>query len=92
MFHEPEVEARRCAMRNVDERTVEGFGKEWSWYDQTPLSADELERQFAAYFSVFPWDRIPPDAEGFDAGCGSGRWAQKVAPRVGRLHCVDPRA
>lgn len=92
LFHEPEVEAGRCAMRNVDEKTVEGFGKEWSWCDQTPLSADELERQFAAYFSVFPWDRIPPDAEGFDAGCGSGRWAQKVAPRVGRLHCVDASA
>ena len=26
---------------------------------------------------------------GFDAGCGSGRWAALVAPRVGHLHCVD---
>jgi SAM-dependent methyltransferase len=24
-----------------------------------------------------------------DVGCGSGRWAALVAPRVGRLHCVD---
>mgnify|MGYP006274339097 CR=1 FL=1 len=23
-------------------------------------------------------------------GCGSGRWARFVAPRVGRLHCIDP--
>ena len=23
-------------------------------------------------------------------GCGSGRWARIVAPRVGRLHCIDP--
>ena len=23
-------------------------------------------------------------------GCGSGRWAQLVAPRVGTLHCIDP--
>jgi ubiquinone/menaquinone biosynthesis C-methylase UbiE len=25
-------------------------------------------------------------------GCGSGRWAQVVAPRVGKLHCVDASA
>jgi ubiquinone/menaquinone biosynthesis C-methylase UbiE len=25
-----------------------------------------------------------------DVGCGSGRWAMLVAPRVGHLHCVDP--
>ena len=23
-------------------------------------------------------------------GCGSGRWARFIAPRVGRLHCIDP--
>ena len=23
-------------------------------------------------------------------GCGSGRWARFVSPRVGRLHCIDP--
>ncbi len=23
-------------------------------------------------------------------GCGSGRWARWVAPKVGRLHCIDP--
>lgn len=23
-------------------------------------------------------------------GCGSGRWARRVAPKVGRLHCIDP--
>jgi ubiquinone/menaquinone biosynthesis C-methylase UbiE len=27
---------------------------------------------------------------GFDLGCGSGRWAKGVAPRVGKLHCIDP--
>jgi ubiquinone/menaquinone biosynthesis C-methylase UbiE len=25
-----------------------------------------------------------------DLGCGSGRWARLVAPRVGTLHCIDP--
>lgn len=49
-------------------------------------------RQFERYFSVFPWEDLPDAAVGFDAGCGSGRWARFVAPRVGRLHCIDASA
>lgn len=44
---------------------------------------------FEAYFRIFPWHELPKGATGFDAGCGSGRWAVKVAPRVGKLHLVD---
>jgi SAM-dependent methyltransferase len=33
---------------------------------------------------------LPPIAVGFDIGCGSGRWAKFVSPRVGTLHCIDP--
>jgi len=33
---------------------------------------------------------LPQNSEGFDMGCGSGRWARFVAARVGRLHCIDP--
>jgi ubiquinone/menaquinone biosynthesis C-methylase UbiE len=74
---------------NIDEEVVEGFGDEWSRFDQEAFAGDEFERTFAAYFRVFPWDDLPPDAVGFDLGCGSGRWARGVAPRVGRLHCID---
>ncbi len=45
---------------------------------------------FGGYFAVFPSDQLPANAEGFDMGCGSCRWARFVAPRVGRLHCIDP--
>jgi len=79
-------------MPNTDERVVRGFGDEWSWFDQTGMPPDELERIFNSYFALFPWDALPRNAEGFDLGCGSGRWAKLVAPRVGRLHCVDPSA
>lgn len=77
------------APRNVDEATVVGFGDEWSAFDQTGLEEAELDDLFAQYFAVFPWDRVRPDAVGFDLGCGSGRWARRVAPRVGMLHCID---
>ncbi len=74
---------------NLDRRTVDGFGAEWSRFDQTGLSDRELDLQFNEYFDIFPWRSLPPEAIGFDAGCGSGRWARRVAARVGHLHCID---
>ena len=76
-------------MRNVDEHTVAGFGDEWSRFDQSELSDQEVRTVFDQYFSLFPWNRLPADAVGFDLGCGSGRWAKLVAPRVRMLHCID---
>lgn len=75
---------------NLHRRTVDGFGDEWHRFDQSQLDAAERRAVFDAYFAVFPWDRLPASAEGFDLGCGSGRWAALVAPRVRRLHCIDP--
>lgn len=74
---------------NADEQTVEGFGDEWTRYDQSELSPEERAEIFEQYFGIFPWEALPENAEGFDLGSGSGRWAQCVAPRVGILHCVD---
>ncbi len=75
---------------NIDLKTVAGFGEEWASYDQRALDAEEWQRLFDAYFSTFPFGELPTGAEGFDLGCGSGRWAAGVAPRVGKLHCIDP--
>lgn len=76
-------------MRNVEPKTVRDFGREWEEFSQETLSEEELRRQFDRYFSVFPWDALPESPVGFDMGCGSGRWARFVAPRVGELHCID---
>jgi SAM-dependent methyltransferase len=78
--------------KNIDVKTVEGFGREWSAFDQNDLPEQEHRTLFEAYFSVFPFSDLPAGAEGFDLGCGSGRWAALVAPRVGKLHCIDPSA
>ena len=75
---------------NIDEETVEGFGAEWTAFDQSALSDEQYANFFNDYFSIFPFDQLPEDAEGFDLGCGSGRWAVGVAGRVGMLHCIDP--
>jgi ubiquinone/menaquinone biosynthesis C-methylase UbiE len=77
---------------NLDRATVTGFGAEWTRFDQAELSETELRSIFEQYFSEFPWKLLPASAEGFDLGCGSGRWAKFVAPRVGTLHCIDAAA
>lgn len=69
---------------------MEGFGHVWDRFDQTALAPEELKERFASYFGIFPFAALPAGSEGFDLGCGSGRWARLVAPRVGRLHCIDP--
>ena len=78
--------------RNVDERVVEAFGDEWARFTNADLDAAELEAMFEDYVSIFPWSELPDGAVGFDAGCGSGRWAALFAPRVGHLHCIDASA
>jgi len=74
---------------NIDSKTVEAFGQEWSRFDQTGATDAELQKVFEQYFSIFPWESLPANAVGFDMGCGSGRWANFVAGRVGKLNCVD---
>jgi SAM-dependent methyltransferase len=75
---------------NLDKQVVAGFGDEWSRFDQSALDDAELQRMFDNYFNIFPWDALPGGAAGFDLGCGTGRWARLVAPRVGLLHLIDP--
>ena len=77
-------------MSNVDEKTVSGFGDEWTRFDQSEMHSSVRQHLFQGYFSIFPWDTLPENSVGCDIGCGSGRWAMEVAPRVGLLHCIDP--
>jgi len=75
---------------NLDKDVVAGFGDEWSRFDQSALDESELREMFENYFNIFPWNALPKNSVGFDLGCGSGRWARLVSPRVGKLHLIDP--
>jgi SAM-dependent methyltransferase len=78
--------------KNVDDEVARGFGDEWSKFrqDETNLAHDERETIFQNYFRIFPWDLLPPGGGiGADIGCGTGRWAKMVAPRVAHLHLLD---
>jgi SAM-dependent methyltransferase len=78
------------ADRNVDHAVVESFGQEWERFDQSRVDLAEERDLFERYFSEFPWQQLPKNAVGFDVGCGTGRWARWVAPRVGVLNCIEP--
>ena len=69
---------------------IRDFGSEWRRFDQSSLSAADQIEMFNGYFHIFPWDSLPSKPVGADIGCGSGRWASLVAPRVGHLCLVDP--
>lgn len=82
-------EERPSQQGNWDDATVAGFGDEWFRFDQSELGGELQRRIFDDYFAVFPWASLSPHVVGADIGCGSGRWAQLAAPRVGHLHLVD---
>jgi SAM-dependent methyltransferase len=80
-------------MTNLDERTIAGFNSIWKHHRGDPRvegADDETDSRaaFDNFFLIFPIDALAA-TEGFDLGCGGGRIAQFVAPRVGRLHCID---
>jgi ubiquinone/menaquinone biosynthesis C-methylase UbiE len=78
-------------IENVDAQTVAGFGHEWSRFPQgAELPEPDLLAMFDDYFHIFPWTTLPNASVGIDVGCGSGRWAALVSPRVGHLHVIDP--
>lgn len=75
---------------NLDQETLQGFGKEWSRFDQKALSGVEREEVFLQYFSLIDWSWRP--ARALDMGCGSGRWAVLAAPLVETLVAADASA
>ena len=77
-------------MKNLNIKVVEDFGKEWNSYNQIKLDKKELKILFNNYFNIFPFHLINKNSIGFDMGCGSGRWANFIAPKVKILNCIEP--
>lgn len=77
-------------MSNKDDKVIEEFGDEWTKFDHSSIDTGKLKENFEQYFSIFPWHLLPIDAVGFDMGCGTGRWAEFVAPKVKTLNCIEP--
>ncbi|MDM8557669.1 hypothetical protein [Candidatus Parabeggiatoa sp. HSG14] len=77
-------------MDNLNLKTVQGFGDEWSKFNQSSLTEQELQQLCSRYFKIFPWESLPDKPIGFDLGCGSVHWRKVVsADKVNILHCID---
>ena len=74
----------------LEEKVIKDFGNEWNEFNQSGLKTEELENNFLQYFNIFPLNELDLSKTGFDLGCGSGRWAKLIAPKVKTLNCIDP--
>ena len=74
---------------NIDRKTIKDFGDEWDHFDQKNNN-QELKKIFNNYFEIFPFEKLSKNFIGFDAGCGSGRWAQFLLPKIKHLYCIEP--
>jgi len=77
---------------NIREKIIKDFGLEWQRFDQSDryFKSDESKKIFNKYFDIFPFNKININSIGMDLGCGSGRWAKYIAPKVKKLILVDP--
>ena len=75
---------------NLDEKVIDDFGNEWNEFSQIQLKDEELLSNFLQYFKIFPLSELNNQMEGFDLGCGSGRWAKLIVPKIKKLNCIDP--
>ncbi|MDC1154230.1 class I SAM-dependent methyltransferase [Candidatus Pelagibacter sp.] len=78
------------SISNIDEKVIKDFGNEWGNFDQSIINDKDLIKAFNQYFQIFPKNYLNKNMEGFDMGCGSGRWSKLVAPKVKKLNCIDP--
>ena len=74
----------------IKKKVVKDFGDEWKRFDQSIVEKSELKNIFDQYFNIFPLKELNKKLVGFDLGCGSGRWAKFIAPKVKKLNCIDP--
>ena len=72
--------------KKVYTQVVEDFGNEWNEFNQSELKSNELNKNFFQYFNIFPLNELNKKKIGFDLGCGSGRWAKLIAPKVKLLN------
>lgn len=77
---------------NFDNNVINDFGDEWEKFNQSDsnFTSDESDEIFDNYFNIFPLNKLNKNSIVMDLGCGSGRWAKHIAPRVKKLVAVDP--
>lgn len=74
---------------NLETKTVESFGQEWTKFDQ--FEEAELAAIGDDYFDIVPPSILDTSKTlALDMGCGSGRWSKYLSPRVKAIEAIDP--
>lgn len=75
--------------QNIDKKTVDSFGEEWSKFND--FSNAEIEQVGDDYFDILPSSLYDNEETlVLDVGCGTGRWAKYLANKVKTVECIDP--
>lgn len=73
---------------NIDLKTVESFGKEWTKFDS--FNTEEISNIGDEYFDIITEAHVNKNSYVLDLGCGTGRWTKYLAPQVKFIEAVDP--
>jgi len=71
-----------------EQKTIHDFGKEWQEYNFYNKE-DHNKQIFLDYFDIVPKKYLSETNIVADIGCGSGRWAKLIAPKVKTLYLID---
>lgn len=73
---------------NIDWKTVESFGEEWTKF--ASFSEEDLERIGDDYFDIVTDEMLNSGSLAMDVGCGTGRWTKYIARRCKFVEAIDP--
>lgn len=74
--------------KNIDEKTVNSFGNEWSKFSK--FSNEEIQSIGDEYFDIITPEMLNQNTAALDVGCGTGRWTKYVASRAKFVESIDP--
>lgn len=77
------------AEKNIDHATAAAFDDQWRVLQNRQGGNAEQKRLFDRFFSIAPEDLLSADKQGFEIGCGTGRFTQFVVPHVQHMTVVD---
>ena len=78
------------AEQNIDHKTVESFGEEWTKFDS--FSAEEIKNAGDQYFDIVSDKVLNKNTVVLDLGCGTGRWSKYIGDKAGFIEAIDPSA
>lgn len=78
------------AEQNIDKKTVESFGQEWTKFDN--FSEEEIKNAGDQYFDIITPQMLNNTTTVLDLGCGTGRWSKYIGGKAGFIEAIDPSA